>query len=98
MQPDNPLWLYLCVGSLLLGLVVGYVVEQSGGTFEQSGPVFNQASYGVALPKGTTMTQAVQAAIKSLIANGTYGAIMKKWGTGADAVNISGVTINGAGS
>ena len=78
--------------------VVGYVVEQSGGTFEQSGPVFNQASYGVALPKGTTMTQAVQAAIKSLIANGTYGAIMKKWGTGADAVNISGVTINGAGS
>ena len=78
--------------------VVGYIVVQSGGTFEQSGPVFNQAPYGVALPKGTTMTQAVQAAIKSLIANGTYGAIMKKWGTEADAVNISGVTINGAGS
>jgi len=60
--------------------------------------VFNQAPYGVALPKGTTMTQAVQAAIKSLITNGTYGAIMKKWGTEADGVNVSGVTINGAGS
>jgi len=78
--------------------VVGYIVAQSGGTFAQSGPVFNQAPYGIALPKGTAMTQAVQAAVKSLIANGTYGAIMKKWGTQAGAVTASGVTINGAGS
>jgi polar amino acid transport system substrate-binding protein len=78
--------------------VVGYIVAQSGGTFEQSGDVFNQAPYGIALPKGTTMTQAVQAAMKSLIADGTYGAIMKKWGTEAGAVTSDGVTINGAAS
>ena len=78
--------------------VVGYIVAQSGGTFEQSGDVFNQAPYGIALPKGTDMTKAVQASVKGLIADGTYGAIMKKWGTEAGAVTASGVTINGAGS
>ncbi len=78
--------------------VVGYIVTQSGGTFEQSGNVFNEAPYGIALPKGTTMTQAVQAAVKSLIADGTYDAIMKKWGTTAGAVTADGVTINGAAS
>ena len=78
--------------------VVGYIVAQSGGTFEQSGAVFNQAPYGIALPKGTAMTQAVQAAVKSLVTSGTYGAIMKKWGTQAGAVTVDGVTINGAGS
>lgn len=78
--------------------VVGYVVATSNGAFQQSGSAFDAASYGIVVAKGSALASAIQSALKVLIANGTYGAIMKKWGTEAGAVTASGVTINGATS
>lgn len=78
--------------------VVGYIVETSNGAFEQSGSDFNSVSYGIIVAKGSALAPAIQSALKVLIANGTYDAIMKKWGTEAGAVNAAGVTINGATS
>lgn len=74
--------------------VVGYIVKQSNGQFEQTGTAFEVAPYGIALPKGNGMAQAVLAALKQLIADGTYKNLLDKWG-----VEDGGITtpvINGA--
>jgi polar amino acid transport system substrate-binding protein len=76
--------------------VAGYVVTQSNGAFVLSGQPFNVAPYGIATPKGNGMAQAVAAALSQLMGNGTYMAILKKWGVQSGAVNSA--TLNGATS
>jgi ABC-type amino acid transport substrate-binding protein len=44
------------------------------------------------------LAKAIQAAVKTLIANGTYGAILKKWGVSAGGLTSSKITLNGATS
>jgi polar amino acid transport system substrate-binding protein len=78
--------------------VAGYIVKQSNGQFQLSGPPFEVAPYGIAFPKGSGLTNAVQAAVKALIANGTYGKILDKWGLTSGGVTASQVTINSATS
>jgi hypothetical protein len=40
----------------------------------------------------------MKAAVKTLVANGTYTAILSKWGVSAGALSSSKITINGATS
>lgn len=75
---------------------VAYIVQQSNGQFELSGQPFGVAPYGIALPKANGMAKAVQAALKELIANGTYHSILKKWNLTEGA--ITNPVINGATS
>ncbi|MBM6547250.1 ABC transporter substrate-binding protein [Janibacter sp. YIM B02568] len=60
--------------------VVAWSVKQSGNELEIVGEPYETAPLGIALPKGTELTQAVQQAVQSLIDDGTYEKIMKKWG------------------
>ena len=60
--------------------VVGYIVKQSNGQFQATGTAFAVAPYGIALPKGNGMAQAVLAAVKALQSNGTYKSLLAKWG------------------
>jgi polar amino acid transport system substrate-binding protein len=76
--------------------VAAYIVKQSNGQFESTGSAFEVAPYGIALPKGNGMAQAVQAALTALIANGTYTKILTTWGLQAGAVTAP--KINGATS
>jgi polar amino acid transport system substrate-binding protein len=76
--------------------VAAYAVKQSNGVFKLIGPTYGNAPYGIALPKGNGMTKPVQAALKLLIANGTYMKILEKWGVQAGA--ITNPEINGAKS
>jgi polar amino acid transport system substrate-binding protein len=79
--------------------VAGYVVSQNKGVFKLVGSAIEVAPYGMATPKTTSGKQlavAIQAAIKTLIANGTYGAILKKWGVTAGALTSSKIVLNGA--
>ena len=76
--------------------VAGYVVAQSGGEFMLTGTAFNVAPYGIAVPKGSTLDVAIQAAMKKLVSNGIYTEILKKWGT--ESGSVSSITINGATS
>jgi polar amino acid transport system substrate-binding protein len=69
--------------------VAGYLVQQSNGQFELSGQAFGVAPYGIALPKGNGMAQAVQAAVQELIDNGTYLKILTQWGVQAGAITKS---------
>jgi polar amino acid transport system substrate-binding protein len=74
--------------------VAAYQVQQSSGQFKLVGTPYGVAPYGIALPKGNGMAPAVLAAVKALIANGTYTKIMNKWGVQAGAITTPG--INGA--
>ncbi|TWF97953.1 ABC transporter substrate-binding protein [Kitasatospora viridis] len=76
--------------------VVDYAVQQTGGQLQTLGDVTDTAPYGVVLPKGTDLTKAVQGAVQALMADGTYQAILTKWGVQAGAVTTS--TIDGATS
>jgi polar amino acid transport system substrate-binding protein len=76
--------------------VAGYIVQQSNGQFEQTGTAFEVAPYGIALPKDNGMAPAVLAAVKAMIADGTYTKALTKWGVQAGAVTSP--VINGAQS
>src|SRR5690349_3187202 len=49
-----------------------YAVKQSDGQFKLTGPSFANAPYGIAMAKDSGLQQPVLAAIKALMADGTY--------------------------
>ncbi|MCX4746793.1 ABC transporter substrate-binding protein [Kitasatospora sp. NBC_01287] len=76
--------------------VVDYAVQQTGGQLQKVGSTTDTAPYGIVVAKNSPLTKAVQGAVESLMANGTYKAILTKWGVQAGAVDTS--TVNGATS
>jgi polar amino acid transport system substrate-binding protein len=76
--------------------VAAYAVKQSHGLLKLVGQPYGTAPYGLALPKGNGMAKPVLAAVKALMANGTYMKILTKWGIQAGA--ITNPSINGATS
>ena len=73
-----------------------YQVKKSGGQFKLVGQPYGTAPYGIAIPKGNGMAPVVKAALEKLMQNGTYLAILKKWGIEEGA--ITNPVINGATS
>ena len=81
--------------------IAGYIVSTSVGKFKLLGSAVNVAPYGIATPKtsaGQGLAKAIQAALKTLVANGTYSAILKKWGVSAGALPVGKIVLNGATS
>ncbi len=79
--------------------IAGYIVATSSGKFKLVGSAVNVAPYGIATPKttnGKKLAQAIQAAVKTLVANGTYAAILAKYGVSAGALPASKIVIDGA--
>ena len=74
--------------------IAAYQVKKSNGLFKLVGTPYGVAPYGIACPKGSTLDQAVLAAVKSLMADGTYAQILDKWGVQPGAITNPG--INGA--
>jgi polar amino acid transport system substrate-binding protein len=50
---------------------------------------YHKLDVGIALKKGSPLAKPLQAAVNTLIANGTYGRILKKWGTQDSALTAS---------
>jgi polar amino acid transport system substrate-binding protein len=77
--------------------VMAGAVKKVGGGLQLVGDVYDSAPYGIAIPKtaGTTK-DAILGAVKALIADGTYKAILDKWGVQSGA--ITDPVINGASS
>jgi polar amino acid transport system substrate-binding protein len=73
-----------------------YAVKKSNGQFKNVGQTYGTAPYGIAIPKGTGLDKPILAAVKALMANGQYKAILDKWGIAAGA--ITNPQINGATS
>ncbi|MET9498044.1 ABC transporter substrate-binding protein [Streptomyces sp. NPDC006552] len=65
------------------------VTQQRGLKFLNE---FHRLDVGFAFKKGTPLAPAFQAAVNKLIADGTYGKILKKWGTTASAITTSRVS------
>jgi polar amino acid transport system substrate-binding protein len=74
--------------------VAAYIVKKSNGQFKLTGKPYNTAPYGIAIAKGSGLAKQVLTAMKTLIRNGTYKAILTKWGVRAGA--IANPKINGA--
>ncbi len=69
--------------------VASYAVKQSDGTLKSTGEDYDTAPYGIAINKKTELTPAIQAAVQVLIDDGTYTAILKKWGLESGAITES---------
>ncbi len=76
--------------------VTAYAIKQSAGKLQQAGDIMEAAPYGWPIAKGSTLTKAMQKALQSLIDNGTYDQICKKWGVQAGEIKTA--QINGATS
>jgi polar amino acid transport system substrate-binding protein len=74
--------------------VVAYQVKNTHGQFKEVGTPYGPFPYGIAVPKGTGMTKPLLSALKVLIRDGKYMAILTKWGIQVGA--ITNPKINGA--
>jgi polar amino acid transport system substrate-binding protein len=67
--------------------VMAYAVKQTNGQLELLGDVYDSAPYGYVVKKDQTeFAQALADAVKSLIADGSYEKVLKKWGVQAGAI------------
>ena len=76
--------------------VTQYAVSQTDGKLMLAGDIFDAAPFGVALAKDGGMAPAVQAALQSMMDDGTYLAILEQWGVEAGAITTA--TLNGGKS
>jgi polar amino acid transport system substrate-binding protein len=76
--------------------VAEYIVKQSNGQFKITGQTYGTAPYGIAIPKGDGMAKPILAAVKDVMKDGAYKAILTKWGIESGA--ITNPKINGATS
>ncbi|MEU4324972.1 ABC transporter substrate-binding protein [Nonomuraea dietziae] len=82
-------------GMLADSPIVGYAVKQTGDKLEIIGQAYDTAPYGYAIGKNSgTFKDAWLAAVKEVIADGTYKSILDKWGVADGAVTDP--VINGA--
>jgi polar amino acid transport system substrate-binding protein len=79
--------------------VAVYQVTKTNGQFKVVGAAYATGPYGLAIPKNSGLAPAVQAAMKMLVQNGMYAAIIKKWHLPTSIeIPASAVKINGATS
>ncbi len=78
--------------------VADYQVKKSSGQFKLVGPSIANAPYGLAVPKKSGLAQPMLAALKVLMGNGKYKAILAHWGIQAGAIPAAQVKVNGATS
>jgi polar amino acid transport system substrate-binding protein len=95
---QNPVNLAIISGRAELGMVdspvAAYQIKQTGGQLKLIGESYSFAPYGIAIPKQSGMAAPVLAALKQLMANGTYTQILSKWGIQSGALSTP--KINGA--
>lgn len=67
--------------------VTAYAIQQSHGQLAKSGNIYGTAPYGIVVNKPQTQfAQAIAAALASLQKDGTYAAVLDKWGVKDGAV------------
>jgi polar amino acid transport system substrate-binding protein len=76
--------------------VTAYAIKQSNGKLQAAGTTYASAPYGWPIKKGSTLVSAMQKAVQSLMDNGTYDTICKKWGVQDGEIKTA--QINGATS
>jgi polar amino acid transport system substrate-binding protein len=79
-----------------------YFVQQSDGELELAGVGksngFEDLFQGAVVTKGSPLSEVLLGAIKELMKNGTYAAIMKKWGLDNNMISEPGINLAGKSS
>lgn len=68
---------------------LAYAAERSNGQLEVLDENYDPSTWAYGFPQGSELSAAVAAAFNALIADGTYGEILDKWGVGEGAVTES---------
>ncbi|CAB4626528.1 MAG: transporter substrate-binding domain-containing protein [Actinobacteria bacterium] len=76
--------------------IASWAVRNSKGKLVLSGDPFSVSPYGIAVAKGSGLTEPLQKAVNKIIANGVYDNILLKWGLQPGAVEKS--LVNAAGN
>ena len=71
-----------------------YAIEQTDGKLQPAGTSFDVAPYGIAVAKDSGLAEAVQAALQSMVDDGSYGEILDAWGVADGGIDT--ITINAA--
>ena len=77
-----------------------YFVSQANGQLELTGVGqkngFDDLFQGAVVPKGSPLAEVLKDGVKQLMDNGTYAAIMKKWGLENNMIKEPGINLGGA--
>lgn len=68
-----------------------WIAAKSDGKLKVVGTSFDNAPYGIAVPKDSGLAEPILAAVKKLMDDGTYAAILKKWGVESGAITDPGI-------
>ena len=71
-----------------------YAIAQTGDKLQPAGETFDEAPYGMVVAQGSDLTAAVQAALQSMVDDGSYDTILDAWGVTNGGV--AKITINAA--
>ena len=71
-----------------------YAISKLKDKIEPAGESFENAPYGIAVKKNSDLTKALQAALQSMVDDGSYTKILTKWGVENGAIDK--ITINAA--
>jgi polar amino acid transport system substrate-binding protein len=74
--------------------ITEYAISKQSGKIQPAGKTFDIAPYGIAVDKGAPLTKVIQKTLQSLVDDGTYTKILKKWGVDDGAVTT--VDVNAA--
>ncbi|MBC9927807.1 MULTISPECIES: ABC transporter substrate-binding protein [unclassified Leucobacter] len=66
-----------------------YAIKKMDGKLVAAGGTFDEAPYGFAIAKGSDLVPAIQAAVQSLIDDGTYLDILTEWGVEGGALETA---------
>jgi polar amino acid transport system substrate-binding protein len=70
--------------------ICAYAVSKVGSELELLGDIYDAAPYGFVLPKDQTQfAKAIQGATQAVIDDGSYMAVLKKWGVDGGAITTS---------
>lgn len=71
-----------------------YAISKADGKLQAAGESFDTAPYGITVDKGSELTKAVQAALQSMVDDGSYAKILSEWGVADGGIDT--ITINAA--
>jgi polar amino acid transport system substrate-binding protein len=85
------------VGALVDGADGSFIVSSAKNDFQLApGPQLLDSPFGIAVTKGSPLIAKIQAALQSMIDDGSYRTLMTRWGLTAGLLKR--VTVNGATS
>jgi polar amino acid transport system substrate-binding protein len=73
---------------------LAYAAQQENAGIEAQPFIYQPIPQGIGLPKGSKIAQALQAAMKELVANGVYDKILTKWGIPNAAIPAEDMLVN----